>query len=45
VNGDRIEWNMTRPDHFTVGAIGEPGRREFFFQAIDAAARVEVKCE
>jgi uncharacterized repeat protein (TIGR03847 family) len=28
-----------------VGAVGEPGRREFFFQAYDLQHRVEVKCE
>jgi uncharacterized repeat protein (TIGR03847 family) len=36
---------MLQPYHFTVGAIGEPGSREFYFQAIDHESRVEVKCE
>lgn len=39
------EWNMAEPFHFTVGAVGEPGAREFFFQAVDNEAQVEVKCE
>ena len=42
---DAHEWNMVEPYHFTVGAIGEPGHREFYFQAIDHQSRVEVKCE
>ncbi len=42
---DATEWNMVQPYHFTVGAIGEPGHREFYFQAIDHQSRVEVKCE
>lgn len=43
--GDPTEWNMVKPFHFTVGAIGEPGSREFYFQAMDQDSRVEVKCE
>lgn len=39
------EWNMVQPNHFTVGASGEPGQREFFFQAINESNRVDVKCE
>lgn len=42
---DPHEWNMVKPQLFTVGAMGEPGRREFYFQAIDHDDRVEVKCE
>ena len=45
MSDESVEWNMTQPNHFTVGAIGEPGRREFYFQAIDETSRVEVKCE
>ncbi|NLD77631.1 MAG: DUF3090 family protein [Acidimicrobiales bacterium] len=41
----QTEWNMVQPVHFTVGAVGEPGHREFYFQALDADSRVEVKCE
>jgi uncharacterized repeat protein (TIGR03847 family) len=39
------EWHLTDPQHFTCGAWGEPGRRVFYFQAIDGDTRVEVKCE
>lgn len=39
------EWHLTEPQHFTCGAWGEPGRRVFYFQAIDGDTRVEVKCE
>lgn len=42
---DQTEWNMVEPTHFTVGAVGEPGQREFFFQALDDESRVEVRCE
>lgn len=31
--------------HFTVGAIGEPGRRVFFIQAGDATGHVSLKME
>ncbi len=36
---------MVQPNHFTVGASGRPGEREFFFQAINESNRVDVKCE
>ncbi len=36
---------MVEPDVFTCGATGEPGRRVFYFQAVDGDVRVEVKCE
>ncbi len=39
------EWHMVEPDVFTCGATGEPGRRVFYFQAVDGDVRVEVKCE
>jgi uncharacterized repeat protein (TIGR03847 family) len=30
---------------FTVGAVGEPGRRTFLIQALSGPSRVTVKCE
>lgn len=38
-------WNFDRPGRFTVGTIGEPGRRVFYFQAFADGAEVAVKCE
>lgn len=32
-------------DRFTVGAVGEPGRRTFLFQAAAGEVQVSVKCE
>ncbi len=32
-------------DTFTAGAIGKPGRREFFLQVRAGAERINVKCE
>jgi uncharacterized repeat protein (TIGR03847 family) len=32
-------------DLFTVGAVGEPGRRTFLIQAVSGTSRVTVKCE
>ncbi|MBI2709371.1 MAG: DUF3090 family protein [Actinobacteria bacterium] len=32
-------------DHFTAGAIGEPGHRAFFLQIGDTARTVSLKCE
>ena len=33
------------PGRFTVGAIGEPGRRIFYFQVFADGTEVAVKCE
>lgn len=38
-------WEFLRPGRFTVGTIGEPGRRVFYFQAFGDEAEVAVKCE
>lgn len=38
-------WEFDRPGRFTVGTIGEPGRRVFYFQAFAEGAEVAVKCE
>ncbi len=32
-------------DRFTVGAVGEPGRRIFLFQAAAEGIQVSIKCE
>jgi uncharacterized repeat protein (TIGR03847 family) len=36
---------MTRPQRFTVGTVGEPGRRTFFLQALADGALTTLKCE
>lgn len=38
-------WDFDRPGRFTVGTLGEPGRRVFYFQAFAEGAEVAVKCE
>ncbi len=38
-------WEFDRPGRFTVGTIGEPGRRVFYFQAFADGSEVAVKCE
>lgn len=38
-------WEFDRPGRFTVGTLGEPGRRVFYFQAFADGAEVAVKCE
>ncbi len=42
-------WELDQPGRFTVGAIGEPGARVFYFQAFGESAgepvEVAVKCE
>ncbi len=38
-------WEFDRPGRFTVGTVGEPGRRVFYFQAFAEGAEVTVKCE
>lgn len=38
-------WQFERPARFTVGAIGEPGSRLFYFQAFADGSEVAVKCE
>lgn len=38
-------YDFRAPGRFTVGALGEPGRRVFYFQAFADGAEVAVKCE
>lgn len=38
-------WEFDHPGRFTVGTVGEPGRRVFYFQAFADGAEVAVKCE
>jgi uncharacterized repeat protein (TIGR03847 family) len=38
-------WEFDRPGRFTVGTVGEPGRRVFYFQAFAEGSEVTVKCE
>ena len=38
-------YDIGRPGRFTVGAIGEPGARTFYFQAFATDGEVSLKCE
>jgi len=38
-------WEFDQPGRFTVGTVGEPGRRVFYFQAFAEGTEVAVKCE
>jgi uncharacterized repeat protein (TIGR03847 family) len=38
-------FDLSEPGRFTVGAIGEPGARVFYFQAFGDGVEVSVKCE
>ncbi|MEZ5140207.1 MAG: DUF3090 family protein [Acidimicrobiales bacterium] len=38
-------YDLERPGRFTVGAIGEPGHRLFYFQGFGTGVEVSVKCE
>lgn len=38
-------FELDQPDHFTAGAIGEPGARTFFLQAGQAGRLLSFKCE
>ncbi|MCU1497936.1 MAG: hypothetical protein JWM47_1889 [Acidimicrobiales bacterium] len=38
-------WEFDHPGRFTVGALGEPGSRVFYFQAFAEGVEVAVKCE
>ena len=40
-----VYYDFDEVDAFTVGAIGQPGGREFFLQARRGPTRVTVKCE
>lgn len=38
-------FDLEKPDHFTVGAIGPPGQRVFYLQASEAGTVVTLKAE
>ncbi|MFN8018120.1 MAG: DUF3090 family protein [Acidimicrobiales bacterium] len=38
-------FDMNEPGRFTAGALGEPGRRVFFFQVFADGIEAAVKCE
>src|SRR2546427_11113956 len=38
-------FDFDAPDHFTVGAVGEPGKRTFYLQGRQAQTVVTLKCE
>jgi uncharacterized repeat protein (TIGR03847 family) len=38
-------FDLREPGRFTVGAMGEPGQRLFYFQAFAHGTEVAVKCE
>jgi len=38
-------FDLREPDRFTAGALGEPGARVFFLQAVEAAQVVSLRCE
>lgn len=38
-------WQFASPNRFTVGTVGEPGARVFYFQVFAEGTEVDVKCE
>ena len=38
-------FRFDEPEAFTAGAVGEPGARTFFLQAVEAGQVVSLKCE
>jgi uncharacterized repeat protein (TIGR03847 family) len=38
-------FDLERPDHFTAGAVGEPGQRVFYLQAREGRTLVTLKSE
>ena len=38
-------FDLEKPDHFTVGAVGPPGQRVFYLQASEAGTVVTLKAE
>jgi uncharacterized repeat protein (TIGR03847 family) len=38
-------FELEAPEHFTAGALGEPGQRVFYLQGRQGAALVTLKCE
>lgn len=38
-------FHLERPEHFTTGAVGEPGARTFYLQAAQDGHLVSIKCE
>lgn len=41
----RESFELTQPEHFTCGAVGEPGQRVFFIQARQGRRLVTLKSE
>jgi len=38
-------FELDNPDHFTAGAVGEPGQRVFYMQARQSGQLLTLKCE
>jgi len=38
-------FELDNPDHFTVGAVGQPGQRVFYMQARQSGQLLTLKCE
>jgi uncharacterized repeat protein (TIGR03847 family) len=38
-------YQLGEPDHFTAGAVGQPGQRVFYLQARERRSLVTLKCE
>lgn len=38
-------FDLDAPDHFTTGAVGQPGQRVFYLQGRQARKTVTLKCE
>lgn len=38
-------FQLGEPDHFTAGAVGQPGQRVFYLQARERRALITLKCE
>ncbi|HYF46921.1 MAG TPA: DUF3090 family protein, partial [Acidimicrobiales bacterium] len=39
------DFDLRQPDRFTTGAIGEPGSRVFYLQAVEGAEVVSLRLE
>lgn len=40
-----LSYDFQAPDHFTAGAVGEPGQRVFYLQAREDDVLVTLRCE
>ena len=38
-------FQLAEPDHFTAGAVGQPGQRVFYLQARERRSLITLKCE